>query len=77
LAFILQWISCDDSAVAIVDSNGNILSEVVSSQWDLLKEWKGTDGTIALGSRNFSKLIGQELFQPWLLDRTKKICHWY
>ncbi|KDO31685.1 hypothetical protein SPRG_03603 [Saprolegnia parasitica CBS 223.65] len=33
--------SCDDTAVAIVDSNGAILSEVVSSQWALLEKWKG------------------------------------
>ena len=33
--------SCDDTAVAIVSSEGEILSNVVASQWDLQSEYKG------------------------------------
>ncbi|CAH0489729.1 unnamed protein product [Peronospora farinosa] len=33
--------SCDDTAVAIVDQNGRILSHVISSQWELYAKWKG------------------------------------
>ncbi|RMX66644.1 hypothetical protein DD238_002565 [Peronospora effusa] len=38
----MEWIeSCDDTAVAIVDQNGRILSHVISSQWELYAKWKG------------------------------------
>lgn len=33
--------SCDDTGVAVVDSDGNVLSNVVSSQWELNAQWKG------------------------------------
>ncbi|TMW65819.1 hypothetical protein Poli38472_003584 [Pythium oligandrum] len=33
--------SCDDTAVAVVDTDGNVLSTVVSSQWELNAKWKG------------------------------------
>ncbi|KAF0688030.1 Aste57867_20312 [Aphanomyces stellatus] len=33
--------SCDDTAVAVVDSEGRVLSEVVSSQWEMINKWKG------------------------------------
>ncbi|EQC32384.1 hypothetical protein SDRG_10129 [Saprolegnia diclina VS20] len=42
--------SCDDTAVAIIDSNGTILSEVVSSQWALLETWKGIVPALAARS---------------------------
>ncbi|KAJ0403104.1 hypothetical protein ATCC90586_001282 [Pythium insidiosum] len=33
--------SCDDTAVAVVDTDGNVLSNVISSQWELNAQWKG------------------------------------
>ena len=39
--------SCDDTAVAIVRSDGEILSNVVSSQWDLQSEYKGVHPMMA------------------------------
>lgn len=35
--------SCDDTAAAVLDSNGNVLSNIVSSQWELNAKWKGAD----------------------------------
>jgi hypothetical protein len=37
--------SCDDTAVAVVDTDGNVLSNVVSSQWELNAKWKGALAT--------------------------------
>ncbi|CAH0480433.1 unnamed protein product [Peronospora belbahrii] len=33
--------SCDDTAVAILDQDGRVLSNVISSQWELHTKWKG------------------------------------
>lgn len=33
--------SCDDTAAAVLDGDGNVLSNVVSSQWELNAKWKG------------------------------------
>lgn len=34
--------SCDDTAAAVLDGDGNVLSNVISSQWELNAKWKGT-----------------------------------
>ncbi|KAH9088367.1 hypothetical protein Ae201684P_003061 [Aphanomyces euteiches] len=39
--------SCDDTAAAVVDSDGNVLSEVVSSQWEMIQKWKGVVPALA------------------------------
>src|SRR5262249_432494 len=39
--------SCDDTAAAVVTSDGEILSNVVSSQWDAHKQWGGIVPRIA------------------------------
>lgn len=33
--------SCDDTAAAVLDGDGNVLSNVISSQWELNAKWKG------------------------------------
>lgn len=33
--------SCDDTAAAVLDRDGNVLSNVISSQWELNAKWKG------------------------------------
>lgn len=33
--------SCDDTAAAVLDGDGTVLSSVVSSQWELNAQWRG------------------------------------
>ncbi|KAF1789055.1 tRNA N6-adenosine threonylcarbamoyltransferase, TsaD [Phytophthora cactorum] len=33
--------SCDDTAAAVLDQNGRVLSSVISSQWELNAKWRG------------------------------------
>ncbi|KAK1935066.1 putative tRNA N6-adenosine threonylcarbamoyltransferase [Phytophthora citrophthora] len=33
--------SCDDTAAAVLDQDGRVLSNVISSQWELNAKWKG------------------------------------
>ncbi|KAL4161400.1 hypothetical protein PRNP1_001954 [Phytophthora ramorum] len=33
--------SCDDTAAAVLDADGRVLSSVISSQWELNAQWKG------------------------------------
>ncbi|KAG7400188.1 putative tRNA N6-adenosine threonylcarbamoyltransferase, mitochondrial [Phytophthora boehmeriae] len=33
--------SCDDTAAAVLDDSGRVLSSVISSQWELNAKWKG------------------------------------
>ncbi|CAI5716112.1 unnamed protein product [Peronospora destructor] len=33
--------SCDDTAAAVLDQDGRVLSHVISSQWELYAKWKG------------------------------------
>ncbi|KAG7391697.1 putative tRNA N6-adenosine threonylcarbamoyltransferase, mitochondrial [Phytophthora pseudosyringae] len=33
--------SCDDTAAAVLDQDGRVLSSVISSQWELNAKWKG------------------------------------
>ncbi|OQR90974.1 O-sialoglycoprotein endopeptidase [Achlya hypogyna] len=60
--------SCDDTAVAIVDSNGKILSEVVSSQWALLQKWKGIVPALAARSHeeNLPLVLNEAIVQSGL-----------
>ena len=53
--------SCDDTAVAIVSSEGEILSNVVASQWDLQSEYKGIHPMMS--SREHEKNL------PYVIER--------
>lgn len=53
--------SCDETAVAIVDENKNLLSNVVVSQIDIHKEFGGVVPEIA--SRNHLDIIGQTVLK--------------
>ena len=53
--------SCDDTAVAIVSSEGEILSNVVASQWDLQNEYKGIHPMMS--SREHEKNL------PYVIER--------
>ncbi|KAL3666107.1 hypothetical protein V7S43_008898 [Phytophthora oleae] len=40
--YILSFIcSCDDTTAAVLDQDGRVLSNVISSQWELNAKWKG------------------------------------
>ncbi|KAE9325948.1 hypothetical protein PF008_g16765 [Phytophthora fragariae] len=39
--------SCDDTAAAVLDGDGRVLSSVISSQWELNAKWKGIVPSLA------------------------------
>lgn len=55
--------SCDDTAAAVLDENGRILSHVVSSQWDILHLWKGVVPNLAARAhgQNLPKVVSRAI----------------
>ena len=60
--------SCDDTAAAIIDDQGHVLSEQVSSQWDLHAEYKGVYPNMASRAhiKNLPMVINKTLQQSGL-----------
>lgn len=61
--------SCDDTAVAIIESNGRILSNVLSSQNEFYKDFGGIVPEIA--SRKHAELIGYVIVEAIKLANVK------
>ncbi len=63
--------SCDDTAVAVVDSTGNVLSNVVSSQWELNAKWKGIVPALAARAHeeNLPHVLEAAIQQRYGTDR--------
>lgn len=61
--------SCDDTAVAIIESNGKILSNVLSSQNEFYKDFGGIVPEIA--SRKHAELIGYVIVEAIKLANVK------
>eukprot|EP00808_Paulinella_micropora_P007135 g19791.t1 len=55
--------SCDDTAAAVLDNTGQILSSVVSSQWDVHREFQGIVPHLAARSheQNLPHVVSQAL----------------
>ncbi|KAF1334162.1 O-sialoglycoprotein endopeptidase, partial [Globisporangium splendens] len=60
--------SCDDTAVAVLDRDGNVLSNVISSQWELNAKWKGIVPALAARAHqeNLPHVIAASLEQSGL-----------
>ena len=39
--------SCDDTAAAVLDLHGKVHSNIIASQWEMLREWQGIVPSLA------------------------------
>ncbi|DAZ96203.1 TPA: hypothetical protein N0F65_012393 [Lagenidium giganteum] len=60
--------SCDDTAAAVLDASGRVLSHVVSSQWELNAQWKGIVPGLAARAhaQNLPHVVSEALRQSGL-----------
>uniref|UniRef100_K3WZH4 N(6)-L-threonylcarbamoyladenine synthase n=1 Tax=Globisporangium ultimum (strain ATCC 200006 / CBS 805.95 / DAOM BR144) TaxID=431595 RepID=K3WZH4_GLOUD len=69
--------SCDDTAAAVLDRDGNVLSNVISSQWELNAKWKGIVPALAARAHqeNLPHVIAAAIEQSGLesVDQLKAI----